>query len=137
MQVTILTPYTGQVFLMRRQLRERPALRDVRLCPIDNYQGEENDIVLLSVVRSGGSGGGGGGERKPPRIGFVGDENRICVALSRACVGLYVVGNFAHLARNSELWSRVVQRANEMGAVGDSLRLTCQNHPDQAQACIQ
>jgi len=52
LQVTILTPYTGQVFLIRRLLRQRPVLQDVRLCPIDNYQGEENDIVLLSLVRS-------------------------------------------------------------------------------------
>ena len=64
--------------------------------------------------------------------GFLKDENRICVALSRARMGLYVVGNFKHLARNSDLWSKMVQRAKDKGAIGDSLRLACQNHPDQA-----
>ena len=126
-QITILTPYTGQVFLIRRLLRQSQTLKDVRLCPVDNYQGEENDIVLLSVVRSCGS-----GELKPS-IGFVKDENRICVALSRAKMGLFVVGNFRHLSRNSELWSKIVQKAKELGVTGDSLRLTCQNHPDLAQ----
>jgi len=126
-QVTILTPYTGQLFLIRRMLRQRPTVQDVRLCPIDNYQGEENDIVLLSVVRSCSS------RELKPTIGFVKDENRICVALSRAKMGLYVVGNFRHLARNSDLWSKVVQRAKETDVLGDSLRLVCQNHPDEAQ----
>ena len=126
-QITILTPYTGQVFLIRRLLRDRPALKDIRLCPVDNYQGEENDIILLSVVRSYS------GHDIKPSIGFVGDENRICVALSRAKMALYVVGNFKHLSRNSDLWSRVVQKANEMRVIGDSLRLTCQNHPEEAQ----
>jgi len=81
----------------------------------------------LSVVRSCSS-----GDHKPS-IGFVKDENRICVALSRAKMGLYVVGNLRHLSKNSELWSKIVQRAKEMGVTGDSLRLTCQNHPDAAQ----
>jgi len=133
-QMTILTPYTGQVFLIRRLLRQRPTLHDVRLCPIDNYQGEENDIVLLSLVRSSAA-----HQLKPtigfakPTIGFVRDENRICVALSRARVGLYVVGNLRHLARNSELWSKMVQQARESRSIGDSLRLACQNHPNEAQ----
>lgn len=126
-RITVLTPYTGQVFLVRRMLRQQPMLQDVRLCPVDNYQGEENDIILLSVVRSCSS------SKLKPSIGFVKDENRICVALSRAKIGLYVVGNFQHLARNSELWSKVVQKAKEMGVIGDSLRLVCQNHPEQAQ----
>ena len=126
-QITILTPYTGQVFLIRKLLRQRPMLQDVRLCPIDNYQGEENDIVLLSVVRSCSS------SELKPSIGFVKDENRICVALSRAKMGLYVIGNFRHISRNSELWSKMIQKAKEMSVIGDSLRLTCQNHPEQAQ----
>jgi len=83
-------------------------LQQVRLCAVDNYQGEENDIILLSLVRSSCSSGqlkAAGG------IGFVRDENRICVALSRAKIALFAVGNFRHLARNSELWSKMVQKA--------------------------
>jgi len=116
------------VFLIRRLLRQRATLQDVRLCPVDNYQGEENDIILLSLVRSCSS-----QDAKPPGIGFVRDENRICVALSRAKIGLYLVGNFQHLSRNSELWSRMSQKAREMVRFGESLRLTCQNHPAEAQ----
>jgi len=57
---------------------------DVKVQTVDNYQGEENEIVIVSLVRS----------NKLGNIGFVKLENRINVALSRARVGLYVFGNF-------------------------------------------
>jgi len=46
----------------------------MRVTVVDNFQGEENDIVLLSLVRS----------NDENKIGFLNTENRICVALSRA-----------------------------------------------------
>jgi superfamily I DNA and/or RNA helicase len=48
--------------------------RSVRVSVVDNYQGEENDIVLLSLVRS----------NEQDAIGFLKTDNRICVAISRA-----------------------------------------------------
>lgn len=48
--------------------------RDVRVTVVDNFQGEENDIILLSLVRS----------NDENKIGFLRTDNRICVALSRA-----------------------------------------------------
>lgn len=59
-------------------------ISDVRVTPIDNYQGEENDIIILSLVRSNEEG----------IVGFLKTDNRVCVALSRARNGLYVFGNF-------------------------------------------
>jgi len=46
----------------------------VRVSTVDGYQGEENEIVLLSLVRSNRDGD----------IGFLKTNNRLCVALSRA-----------------------------------------------------
>jgi superfamily I DNA and/or RNA helicase len=54
-----------------------------RITAVDNFQGEENDIILLSLVRS----------NPQNRIGYLSEANRICVALSRAKKGLYVIGN--------------------------------------------
>jgi hypothetical protein len=119
-QITILTPYMGQVFVIRRLMKERPIMNGVHVCPIDNFQGEENDIVLLSLVRSN--------EHK--KIGFLKEENRICVALSRAKIGFYAIGDFQMLTRCSERWSKIIAKAREMGISGQSLRLSCQNHPD-------
>ena len=56
----------------------------VRVTTVDNYQGEENDVIILSLVRSNQEGS----------VGFLGTDNRVCVALSRARNGLYAFGNF-------------------------------------------
>ena len=57
-------------------------------------QGQENDIILISLVRS----------NKERRIGFLTQKNRICVAISRARCGLYLFGNEAQLAYASKSW---------------------------------
>jgi superfamily I DNA and/or RNA helicase len=57
-------------------------LKEVRIMVVDNFQGEENDIILLSLVRS----------NTEAKIGFLKTENRVCVALSRAKMGFYIIG---------------------------------------------
>ena len=52
------------------------------------YQGEENDIVLLSLVRSNSDG----------RLGFTSVDNRVCVALSRARLGFFCACNLPMLS---------------------------------------
>lgn len=64
---------------------------------MDNYQGEENDIILLSLVRSNESG----------NVGFLKSENRICVALSRAKYGFYIMGNMDNLCNSGNLWKQI------------------------------
>ena len=51
-------------------------MKGVRVSTVDNFQGEENEIILLSLVRS----------NTDNKIGFLKMNNRICVALSRAKV---------------------------------------------------
>uniref|UniRef100_A0A8C3IA62 DNA2/NAM7 helicase-like C-terminal domain-containing protein n=1 Tax=Chrysemys picta bellii TaxID=8478 RepID=A0A8C3IA62_CHRPI len=86
-QVTVLTPYHGQVLKSRMLMRSRD-MGDVAVHAVDDFQGEENDIVLLSLVQSNREG----------RIGFLHDKNRLCVALSRARKGFYCIGNLAGIA---------------------------------------
>jgi helicase required for RNAi-mediated heterochromatin assembly 1 len=57
-----------------------------------------NDIVLLSLVRS----------NKHHSIGFLSNENRACVALSRAKRGFYLFGNAELLACESWTWGQIV-----------------------------
>ena len=54
-------------------------------------KGEENKILIISLVRSNAEG----------RLGFVKIENRVCVSLSRAQYGMYVFGNFDMLSKRS------------------------------------
>ncbi|XP_031554354.1 NFX1-type zinc finger-containing protein 1-like isoform X2 [Actinia tenebrosa] len=115
-QITILTPYLGQMLMIRDDMTE--GLTEIRLSTIDNYQGEENDIILLSLVRSNDTG----------HVGFVNDINRACVALSRARMGLYVIGNFDLLSGKSGIWKKVVGDVRKNGRLGKELPLRCQRH---------
>jgi helicase required for RNAi-mediated heterochromatin assembly 1 len=99
-QITVLTFYNGQRKLLLRKLRQHRNLgnRTFKVVTVDSYQGEENDVVILSLVRSNDEG----------KIGFLGVENRICVALSRAKRGFYIFGNAELLVGESKFWAKVV-----------------------------
>jgi superfamily I DNA and/or RNA helicase len=43
-RITILTTYTGQMFLIKNEIRNLPTCRGVRVTVVDNFQGEENDV---------------------------------------------------------------------------------------------
>ncbi|CAG2235642.1 NFX1-type zinc finger-containing protein 1 [Mytilus edulis] len=107
-----------QLFELKRRM-PKSNFNGVHLTVVDNYQGEENDIILLSLVRSNA--------RK--NLGFLGIENRICVSLSRARKGLYVIGNFQMLKKD-KLWGKIVTLARKEKMIGNSLALYCQNHPN-------
>ncbi|KAK3095095.1 hypothetical protein FSP39_010254 [Pinctada imbricata] len=119
-QITILTLYTGQLFELRSMLPKQE-FQGVRVTVVDNFQGEENDIVLMSLVRS-----------NEGKIGFLEIENRVCVALSRAKHGFFVIGNLKLMAKKSKLWKKVIYYAKRENAFGDGLYLQCQNHPNDA-----
>lgn len=119
-QVTILTTYSGQLQLIRQLMRTHNLLNGVRAAVVDNYQGEENDIILLSFVRS----------NDEANIGFLKTSNRVNVALSRARKGLYCIGNFDCLAEKCQLWKDLIQNLTTQEAIGDALAIFCQNHLD-------
>ncbi|XP_052246827.1 NFX1-type zinc finger-containing protein 1-like isoform X1 [Dreissena polymorpha] len=120
--ITILTLYKGQVNMIRELVHKQLANPvNIRVEDVDNFQGEESEIVLLSFVRS----------NKEGRIGFVGRRNRICVALSRAKKGLYMIGNTRALCdRNHQEWQSIINLMKSKKMVGDSLTLICQRHPE-------
>ncbi|KAI1407907.1 hypothetical protein F5Y13DRAFT_205592 [Hypoxylon sp. FL1857] len=128
-QITILTFYRGQKKKILAQIKSRMKQWGPinNVFTVDSYQGEENDIVILSLVRSNGPNG-------PHRAGFLQDENRGVVSISRARRGFYIFGNMINLAcASNESWNmwgqiqRVFERQGRFG--GDSrLPITCQNH---------
>lgn len=97
------------------------ALHDVRITTVDNYQGEENRIILLSSVRNNHTG----------NVGFLKIENRVCVALSRAREGLYIMGNMDNLIKKNEIWPKIKKSLENNDAIGSCLVLQCQIHNDQ------
>ncbi|XP_068725584.1 NFX1-type zinc finger-containing protein 1-like isoform X1 [Montipora capricornis] len=116
-QITVLTMYIGQLLLLQDQL-PRSAFKELKVCAVDNFQGEENDIILLSLVRSNTAG----------RIGFLAESNRVCVALSRARKGFYCIGNFSLLKSKSDLWKKVCDDLEAKNGIAESLQLLCTKH---------
>ncbi|KAK3611429.1 hypothetical protein CHS0354_027157 [Potamilus streckersoni] len=124
-QITILTPYVGQVLTIRRLLPKKE-FEGLRVTAVDNFQGEENDIILLSLVRSTRHLTQTEGKKNP--IGFLSIDNRVCVALSRAKMGFYVIGNFQLLLKYSDLWRKIVTTMQGTHGIGSHLSLACQVH---------
>ncbi|KAF2843206.1 P-loop containing nucleoside triphosphate hydrolase protein [Patellaria atrata CBS 101060] len=126
-EITILTFYNGQRKAILGALLAHPNLQNkfFKVVTVDSYQGEENDIVLLSLVRSNNKG----------KIGFLSVDNRVCVALSRAKRGFYIFGNGELLSNESRTWSEVVnimmgrsKQEDPRMRIGYHLPLHCSNH---------
>ena len=117
-QITILTTYSGQLLHFFKIRRNHSAAQSVRISVVDNFQGEENDIIILSLVRS----------NVDENIGFLRIENRICVALSRAKHGFYMIGNMQNLQGKSKLWKGISQILECDGQLGPDIGLRCDIH---------
>ncbi|XP_064202537.1 NFX1-type zinc finger-containing protein 1-like isoform X2 [Anguilla rostrata] len=116
-QITVLTTYSGQLLCLKK-IMPKSTFQGVNLCVVDSYQGEENDIVILSLVRS----------NKEGKVGFLKIPNRVCVALSRAKKGLFCIGNMTMLS-SVPLWSKIINVLSRNRQVGKALMLRCENHP--------
>ncbi len=95
----------------------------VRLATVDNYQGEEADVVVASLVRSNSSG----------KVGFLGEPERINVLLSRARHGMVIIGSAAtlrHAASPSarKHWGKVLDKLEARGCIHHGLPAVCQQH---------
>lgn len=102
--VGIISPYRAQVQLLRRMLMKReyfkPFRRFISVNTVDGFQGQERDIIVISLVRSNDSG----------QIGFLRDLRRMNVAMTRARMKLIIIGDAATLARHPfyrQLWKYV------------------------------
>lgn len=74
---------------------------------VENCSIPECEIVLLSTVH---------GTKEDS--GFWKHENRICVALTRAKIGLYIIGNISNLIRQCELWNNVKSSLQCLNSLG-------------------
>lgn len=93
----------------------------VKVATIDNYQGEENTILLISLVRSNERGD----------IGFLRLQNRMNVLLSRAKHGMYLLGSSKTLLLSSSktsLWPKVIDTLRAAGQLGTALPIRCTRH---------
>ncbi|KAK3637261.1 hypothetical protein LTR56_013799 [Elasticomyces elasticus] len=92
----------------------------VRIATVDNFQGEEAKVVIVSLVRSNASG----------NPGFLRTTNRINVLLSRAKNGMYIIGD-ANTMGQVEMWNQVAGMLKDQGCLGSTLELCCPRHEDE------
>ncbi|PLB48657.1 putative AAA family ATPase [Aspergillus steynii IBT 23096] len=147
-KLVVLTPYLGQLHLLRDILRREtdPVLNDldahnlvragllsqasaqnqkrpIKLSTIDNYQGEESDIVVATLTRSNENGD----------IGFMAAQQRLNVLLSRARNILIMIGNietFAGSRKGKEVWRPFINLLHAGNHLHDGLPVKCEQHPD-------
>ena len=101
-RVRIITFYQAQVGLLKKLLRDRGVGDKVVVATVDSSQGCEADLVIVSFVRSqakGGSGDSSGSVSARYAAGFLTDDRRMNVALTRAKFQLICVGNVRGMAK--------------------------------------
>ena len=102
--VGIISPYRAQVQYLRRLLMKRefykPFRRAISVNTVDGFQGQERDIIVISLVRSNDDG----------QIGFLRDLRRMNVAITRARMKLIILGDKNTMTRHPfyrQLWQYI------------------------------
>eukprot|EP00833_Pecoramyces_ruminatium_P002717 jgi/Orpsp1_1/1176749/evm.model.c7180000058858.1 len=145
-KISIISPYSAQVHLIKRKLKElyknsleslfqymnitndkilkfyeedieigsderyRKLLNDedifnhISVSTVDGFQGQENDIVIISTVRTDG------------KIGFLKDKRRLNVSISRSRYSLIIFGDYTTLAKNED-WEKITDLILDMGCL--------------------
>ena len=92
--VGVISPYRAQVQHLRRLIGKRDTLKPFRplisVNTVDGFQGQERDIILISLVRANSEG----------QIGFLRDLRRMNVAITRARMKLIILGDAGTLTRH-------------------------------------
>ena len=104
----IITPYRGQARLIRRLLKMqhyfRKLKRHITVGTVDGFQGQERDVIVISLVRDNAEGS----------IGFLRDLRRMNVAMTRARMKLIIVGNADTLGRH-RFYRALIEHVKEHG----------------------
>ncbi|KAK0737339.1 P-loop containing nucleoside triphosphate hydrolase protein [Apiosordaria backusii] len=147
-RIVVLTPYLGQLRVLRdvfsknkhdleisemdkaeliragliSEAAAKVDKKPVRISTIDNYQGEESDIVIASLTRSNSSGD----------IGFMSAPERLNVLITRARNCLVLIGNmetFKQSKKGRATWVPFFDLLNKNGNLYDGLPVRCEKHP--------
>lgn len=117
-RIGIITPYKSQLSLLRSRFSSAfgsSVIDDVEFNTVDGFQGREVDILILSTVRAGEPSSASLGINSSS-IGFVADVRRMNVALTRAKLSLWILGNARTLQTNHK-WAALLKDAKERNLV--------------------
>jgi hypothetical protein len=103
--IGVITPYRQQVYLIRNLLSSKMGLE---IDTVDAFQGREKEMIIFDCVRAGGVEG----------IGFLSDQRRLNVALTRAKRAVWIIGNVEFLRCNGgKFWNDLIDYCVQNGAV--------------------
>ncbi|KAL7258164.1 hypothetical protein ACSBR1_004309 [Camellia fascicularis] len=105
LSVGIVSPYSAQIAEIQHRLGRKYEKHDnfvVNVKSIDGCQGGEEDVVVISTVRSSGRGS---------NIGFISSPRRTNVALTRARHCLWILGNETTLSNSGSVWDELISDA--------------------------
>ncbi|MFC6999649.1 AAA domain-containing protein [Rufibacter roseus] len=111
LRIGIISPYRAQINYLKDQVEHEPKLfklqnkRQLSVGTVDSFQGQERDIMYISMVRSNPEG----------EIGFLADIRRMNVAMTRAKKKMVIVGDSATLGVN-DFYNQFLQYAEGIGA---------------------
>ena len=92
--VGVISPYRAQVQLLRRLIRKKEFFKPYRglisVNTVDGFQGQERDVIVISLVRANADG----------QIGFLSDLRRMNVAITRARMKLMIMGDVPTMTRH-------------------------------------
>ena len=107
LDVGIISPYKVQTQYLRQQIRKREEFRPFRqvisVNTVDGFQGQERDLILISLVRSNDSG----------QIGFLSDLRRMNVAMTRARMKLIIFGD-KHTLCHHPFYRQLIKYVEEL-----------------------
>ena len=110
--IGIISPYRAQVQYLRRIIFGDPDLKRIRrhltINTVDSFQGQERDVMIISLVRSNEQG----------QIGFLSDLRRMNVAMTRARMKLIIIGSAATLCKH-KFYRSLYLHCKEKGKVAE------------------
>ncbi|CAH9069934.1 unnamed protein product [Cuscuta epithymum] len=118
-RVGCISPYKAQVFAIQQQLGRKyctdvDSRFSVNVRSVDGFQGGEEDVIIISTVRSNGGGS----------VGFLSNFQRTNVALTRARYCLWVLGNSSTMINSGSVWRDLVVNSKARGCYYDACNNT-------------
>ncbi|RZB98293.1 putative ATP-dependent helicase C29A10.10c, partial [Glycine soja] len=119
--VGIISPYKAQVYAIEEKVKRHSSRVsdsggfEVRVGSVDGFQGGEADVIIISTVRCNNKGS----------IGFLSDQRRVNVALTRARHCLWILGNATTLLNSESVLKKLVIDAKNRGCFYNALEDKC------------
>ena len=129
-QIAVITCFRAQVLKMREILRDS-ALGSINVGVVEDFQGQETSVVLISTVltknqdrwKKGAKGG----------LGFMTDPKRFNVAITRASALCVIVGKVEFLEGSGSYWTALIEHVRRNGGISGDSKFISNDHDESEE----